>query len=240
MLLSIDQLLPIQSSMRVNFQTQRDQADSDSQMTVRSATGSSLRLDLQLRAEDNVRLLFKGEERGQGHSLADDREDLHAKTAISWLKKAYSQTAQSAGLIHKQPGSPTISVAENVYTIELAPVGLRDGDALPQTEIQACLACHGHLHGLQALRQASLAHRDLCWKNVACDLTKQHHYLLDLELVAPLDFEPTFPALTSSGHDTLENGQVLCEVEGPAIIPKSAIGRHTISVATHHTLLRRP
>ena len=74
MLLSIDQLLPIQSSMRVNFQIQRDQADSDSQMTVRSATGSSLRPDVQLRAEDNVRLLFKGEEKGQGHSLADARE----------------------------------------------------------------------------------------------------------------------------------------------------------------------
>ena len=54
--------------------------------------------------------------------------------------------------------------------------------------------------------QASLAHRDLRWKNVACDPTKQHYYLLDLELVAPLSFKPTFH-LTSWGHDTLENGQ---------------------------------
>ena len=81
---------------------------------------------------------------------------------ISWLKKAYSRTAQSAGLIHKQPGSPAISVAEDVYTIELTPVGLRNGDALPQTEIQACLACHGLLHGLQALHEVCPQHAHHC------------------------------------------------------------------------------
>ena len=71
MLLSIDQLLPSTNKMRVNLKIQRDQADSDSQMALRSATGSSLRPDLQLRAEDEIRLLFKGEEKGLGYSLAD-------------------------------------------------------------------------------------------------------------------------------------------------------------------------
>ena len=69
MLLSIDQLLPLSDKMRVNSKIQRDQADS--QMTLQSATGNSLRPDLQLRAEDEVRLLFKGEEKGLGYSLAD-------------------------------------------------------------------------------------------------------------------------------------------------------------------------
>lgn len=67
----IDQLLPSRNSMRINFRIFRDQADSDSQMTLRSATGSSLRPDLQLRAQDQLRLLFKGEEKGQGHNLPD-------------------------------------------------------------------------------------------------------------------------------------------------------------------------
>ena len=71
MLLSIDQLLPSRHSTRVNFKIQRDQADSDSQMTLRSPTGSSLRSDLQLRAEDAIQLLFKGEEKGLGRSLAE-------------------------------------------------------------------------------------------------------------------------------------------------------------------------
>lgn len=57
-----------------------------------------------------------------------------------------------------------------------------------------------------AATQANLAHRDLRWKNVACDPTKQQYYLLDLELVAPLDSEPGF-SLTSWGRDTLDNGR---------------------------------
>lgn len=78
---------------------------------------------------------------------------------IEWLQQAYKQTAKSAGLVHMQPGSPEPSVrVDDVYTIELMPVGLRNGDCLPQTEQQACSACHGLLHGLQALHQVRLQH----------------------------------------------------------------------------------
>ena len=80
MLLSIDQLLPVSDKMRVNFKIQRDQADGDSQMTLQSSTGRSLRPDLQLRAEDEIRLLFKGEEKGLGYSLAD----AHQVCLIHW------------------------------------------------------------------------------------------------------------------------------------------------------------
>ena len=72
---------------------------------------------------------------------------------IGWLRRAYSKTAQSAGLVHKQPGSAALSVGGDVYTVELTPVGLRNGDARPQTEDEARLACHGLLHGLDALHK---------------------------------------------------------------------------------------
>lgn len=71
MLIGIDEIVPQSSNIQVNFHPQRDQADSTSQMTLQSATGSSLRPDLQLRAEDQIRLLFKGEEKGSGHNLAE-------------------------------------------------------------------------------------------------------------------------------------------------------------------------
>lgn len=77
---------------------------------------------------------------------------------LGWLEEAYSKTAQSAGLVHRQPGSAAMSVAGDVYTIELTPIGLRDGDARPQTEQEACRACHGLLHGLQALHQVCCRH----------------------------------------------------------------------------------
>ena len=53
--------------------------------------------------------------------------------------------------------------------------------------------------------QVALVHRDLRWKNTACDPTKHHFYLLDLELVAPTGSQPKFH-LTSWGQDTLEHG----------------------------------
>lgn len=49
-------------------------------------------------------------------------------------------------------------------------------------------------------------HRDLLWRNVACDPSKQHFYLLDLELVSPMGIEPGFE-LTAWGDDTLVNGR---------------------------------
>ena len=85
---------------------------------------------------------------------------------IGWLEKAYSRTAQSAGLVHKQPGSAAVSVVGDVYTIELTPVGLRNGDALPLTENEARLACHGLLHGLDALHQVCPSYLD-CFQSLA-------------------------------------------------------------------------
>lgn len=70
-LLIIDELLPHLSPMRIGLQVQRDQADCDSLMTLLSAAGKSLRPDLVLRAKDQLRMLFKGEEKGLGHSLAE-------------------------------------------------------------------------------------------------------------------------------------------------------------------------
>lgn len=79
--------------MRINFRIFRDQANGDSQMTLQSATGSSLRPDLQLRAQDQLRLLFKGEEKGLGHTLPDALQVppscwAHAAAAYSWQQFA--------------------------------------------------------------------------------------------------------------------------------------------------------
>ena len=51
--------------------------------------------------------------------------------------------------------------------------------------------------------QAGWVHRDLCWENIACDVSKQHFFLLDLEAVAPADQLPGFH-LVSWGDDTLQ------------------------------------
>lgn len=45
-------------------------------------------------------------------------------------------------------------------------------------------------------------HRDVHWKNGACDLTKTGYFLLDLELCAEVDQEPGFN-LRSWDSDTL-------------------------------------
>ena len=40
--------------------------------------------------------------------------------------------------------------------------------------------------------QAGFVHRDLRWENTACDVTKRHFFLLDLETVAPVDQAPGY------------------------------------------------
>lgn len=53
--------------------------------------------------------------------------------------------------------------------------------------------------------QAGYVHRDMGWRNTACDISKEHYFLLDLELAAPADLEPQFH-LTSWNSNTLVGG----------------------------------
>ena len=79
-LTKLDRLLPPAS--RIGLKIQRDEADSDSLMTLKSAKGDSLRPDGQLRHSDQLRLLSKWEEKGSAHPLKDAVEDLQKKTAV--------------------------------------------------------------------------------------------------------------------------------------------------------------
>ena len=72
---------------------------------------------------------------------------------LSWLEQMYEATAASAGLVHKVPSKGTISVDKDRYSIQLQPIGLRNGDALPSCGSDVRQACHGFLHGLDALHQ---------------------------------------------------------------------------------------
>ena len=51
--------------------------------------------------------------------------------------------------------------------------------------------------------QVGWVHRDIRWENTACEASKQHFFLLDLETVAPLDQLPGFH-LASWGDGTLQ------------------------------------
>ncbi|CAL8469837.1 g9379 [Coccomyxa elongata] len=79
-LIKLDELLPPASC--IGLYIQRDGADSDSLMTLRSPMGGSLRPDGQLRHSDQIRLLAKWEEKGAGHPLQDAKQDLQKKTSV--------------------------------------------------------------------------------------------------------------------------------------------------------------
>ena len=74
-------------------------------------------------------------------------------THLSWLQDMYAATANSAGLVHLVAASLRHDQARDRLSIQLKPLGLRNGDARPDTEAEACCAFHGFLHGLQALHQ---------------------------------------------------------------------------------------
>ena len=74
LLLLFDDILPITSPTRVAIALQRDQGESSSSMTLKSALGENLRPDLALRAQDELRLLFKGEEVAEDGTLDDAKE----------------------------------------------------------------------------------------------------------------------------------------------------------------------
>ena len=85
-----------------------------------------------------------------------------------------------------------------------------------------------------------MVHRDLRWQNVACDPTKHHFYLLDLELVGPSGSQPEFH-LTSWGQDTLEDGNYTEQSDlhmlGKMMLElnhviQSAVGRQYLELAT--------
>ena len=76
----LDELLPPAS--RIGLKIEREEAESDSLMTLKSAMGDSLRPDGQLRHSDQIRLLAKWEENGAGHPLRDAVQDLQRKTAV--------------------------------------------------------------------------------------------------------------------------------------------------------------
>ena len=72
---------------------------------------------------------------------------------LSWLVQMYEVTAASAGLVHRIPSKGPIAVGKDQYSIQLQPIGLRNRDALPNFESSVRQACHGFLHGLNALHQ---------------------------------------------------------------------------------------
>ncbi|KAG5186224.1 hypothetical protein JKP88DRAFT_260958 [Tribonema minus] len=104
---------------------------------------------------------------------------------------AYSATSTASGLIHVSPngGEPTLNGGK--YLVQLGPLGLQRADIRVASESQLRNAAHGILHGLNALHQAELVHRDLRWPNLACDMeSASRFYLLDLEMCARADCKP--------------------------------------------------
>ncbi|CAL8469811.1 g9353 [Coccomyxa elongata] len=79
-LIKLDELLS--PFFSIGLYIQRDEADSDSLMSLKSAAGGSLRPTGQLRQIDETRLLAKWEEKGAGHPLQDAKQDLQKKTAV--------------------------------------------------------------------------------------------------------------------------------------------------------------
>ena len=54
--------------------------------------------------------------------------------------------------------------------------------------------------------QAGFVHRDLRWENIACDISQQRYFLLNLELCDHADKRPPFN-LTSWDSNTLVDGR---------------------------------
>ncbi|KAG5175648.1 hypothetical protein JKP88DRAFT_196792 [Tribonema minus] len=110
---------------------------------------------------------------------------------FSDIALAYSATSTASGLIHVSPngGEPTLNGGK--YLVQLGPLGLQRADIRVASESQLRNAAHGILHGLNALHQAELVHRDLRWPNLACDMeSASRFYLLDLEMCARADCKP--------------------------------------------------
>ena len=100
-------------------------------------------------------------------------------TDLDTLRQVYSSTAHARGLVHAVRGP---SLRGDIYSVVLAPLGLRGNDAEPTDEAGLRAAAHGVLHGLAALHAAGFVHCDLRWGNVACEPAAQRRYfLLDLE-----------------------------------------------------------
>eukprot|EP00611_Tribonema_gayanum_P012115 TRINITY_DN2265_c2_g2_i2.p1 TRINITY_DN2265_c2_g2~~TRINITY_DN2265_c2_g2_i2.p1 ORF type:complete len:526 (-),score=94.04 TRINITY_DN2265_c2_g2_i2:246-1823(-) len=115
----------------------------------------------------------------------------HWGVEFSDIARAYSATSTASGLIHVSPasGEPTINGAK--YLVQLGPIGLQQAHIRLDSESQLNNAAHGILHGLLALHQAELVHRDVRWANCACDVASaSRFYLLDLEMCAQADREP--------------------------------------------------
>ena len=55
--------------------------------------------------------------------------------------------------------------------------------------------------------QEGYVHRDLRWPNCACDVSKAHYFLLDLEMCAPADELPAGTAEQQWDDDTLADGR---------------------------------
>ncbi|PNH00231.1 hypothetical protein TSOC_013958 [Tetrabaena socialis] len=104
------------------------------------------------------------------------------------LEQLYRATAQRPGLVHAVKGAPTLE--DNVYSVDLIPVGLQSSSARPATEEDARQLLHGLLHGLEAIHEADFVHRDLRWDNFACSPGSRRWFLLDLETCAPIDQPP--------------------------------------------------
>ena len=107
--------------LRIGLSIQRDKANSDSLMTLKSDKGESLRPNGQLRHQDGIRLLAKWEERGAAHSLMDAKQALKRNTT-AWSPLYYGNLSYlvclaAAGAKFQfcavQPGSS--------YTTEIGP-----------------------------------------------------------------------------------------------------------------------
>eukprot|EP00198_Chlamydomonas_reinhardtii_P001927 XP_001691263.1 predicted protein [Chlamydomonas reinhardtii] len=108
--------------------------------------------------------------------------------SLSDMQRLYRSTVGQQGLVHAVRGPS--DEEDNTYSVDLAPVGLCSGDALPRNEMEARDMIHGLLHGLAALHKAGFVHRDLRWDNVACCAREPRRwFLIDLECSAAADAE---------------------------------------------------
>ncbi len=67
------------------------------------------------------------------------------------LQRLFRSTARCPGLVHAMAGTPTLE--EDVYSVDIVPVGLPSSNAPPATEGDARLLLHGLLHGLAAIHE---------------------------------------------------------------------------------------
>eukprot|EP00611_Tribonema_gayanum_P014538 TRINITY_DN2595_c0_g1_i2.p1 TRINITY_DN2595_c0_g1~~TRINITY_DN2595_c0_g1_i2.p1 ORF type:complete len:661 (+),score=107.01 TRINITY_DN2595_c0_g1_i2:195-2177(+) len=84
----LDGHLPLNLQLGLKFH--RDVGDSGSLMTLLSPSGVSLRPDIVIRDRDDIRLLFKAEEKDQSHKISVPIEELCSKTSV-WSPLYYGQ-----------------------------------------------------------------------------------------------------------------------------------------------------